>query len=157
QNVPTCVASGSNNGCRPNPVYANNSQYSSVGSSDYNGVHVSFVQRPTSWGSYRASYSLSKSMNNLGETFFSSPIDPTDISQDWGRSDDDQRHRLTVLASVQVPSASSASVGRRIANGLQASVMVQYYSALPYNITTGVNTVQGTAARPMVNGAFVAR
>ena len=27
QNVPTCVASGTNNGCRPNPDYANNSQY----------------------------------------------------------------------------------------------------------------------------------
>ena len=28
QNVPTCVAAGTNNGCRPNPDYANNSQYS---------------------------------------------------------------------------------------------------------------------------------
>jgi len=28
QNVPTCVAAGTNNGCRPNPAYANNSQYS---------------------------------------------------------------------------------------------------------------------------------
>ena len=28
QNVPTCVAAGTNNGCRPNPTYANNSQYS---------------------------------------------------------------------------------------------------------------------------------
>ena len=27
QNVPGCVASGTNNGCRPNPDYANNSQY----------------------------------------------------------------------------------------------------------------------------------
>src|SRR5205823_6528302 len=26
QNVPACVASGTNNGCRPNPTYANNSQ-----------------------------------------------------------------------------------------------------------------------------------
>ena len=30
QNVPSCVASGTNNGCRPNPNYANNSQYSPV-------------------------------------------------------------------------------------------------------------------------------
>ena len=35
QNVPTCVASGTNNGCRPNSTYANNSQYSSVGESNY--------------------------------------------------------------------------------------------------------------------------
>jgi hypothetical protein len=35
--------------------------------------------------------------------------------------------------------------------------MVQYYSALPFNITTGANTIQGTAARPTINGAFINR
>ena len=35
--------------------------------------------------------------------------------------------------------------------------MLQYYSALPFNITTGTTTIQGTAARPIVNGAFIAR
>ena len=38
----------------------------------------------------------SKSMDNVGENFFSSPIDPFDLSKDWGRSDDDQRHRLVL-------------------------------------------------------------
>jgi hypothetical protein len=32
QNVPSCLASGANNGCRPNSAYANNNQYSSAGS-----------------------------------------------------------------------------------------------------------------------------
>src|SRR6185295_6540398 len=41
QNVPACSASGNNNGCRPNPAYANNNQYSAVGSSVYDGLHVS--------------------------------------------------------------------------------------------------------------------
>src|SRR5262249_40935436 len=35
QNVPSCVASGTNNGCRPNPNYANNSQYTPAASSSY--------------------------------------------------------------------------------------------------------------------------
>ena len=35
--------------------------------------------------------------------------------------------------------------------------MLQYYSALPFNITTGTNTIQGTAARPTVNGTFISR
>jgi len=34
---------------------------------------------------------------------------------------------------------------------------MQYYSALPLNITTGTTTIQGTAARPLLNGAFIAR
>ena len=74
QNVPTCVASGNNNGCRPNPNYANNSQYSSLADSHYDGLHVSFVQRPVKWGSFRVSYTCSKSLDNVGEFFFSSPI-----------------------------------------------------------------------------------
>jgi hypothetical protein len=34
---------------------------------------------------------------------------------------------------------------------------LQYYSALPFNITTGSSTIQGTAARPTVNDAFISR
>ena len=144
QNVPGCVASGTNNGCRPNPNYANNSQYSSAALSNYHGMHVSFVQRPARWGNYRVSYTLSKSMNDVGENFFSSPIDPFDISKDWGRSDDDQRHRLVVSGAVQ-------------SHGFQLSGMLQSYSALPFNITSGLTTIQGTAGRPTVNGAFIPR
>jgi hypothetical protein len=144
QNVPGCVASGTNNGCRPNPSYANNSQYSSAALSNYHGMHVSFVQRPARWGNYRVSYTLSKSMNDVGENFFSSPIDPFDISKDWGRSDDDQRHRLVVSGAMQ-------------SHGFQLSGMLQSYSALPFNITSGLTTIQGTAGRPIVNGAFIPR
>jgi hypothetical protein len=35
--------------------------------------------------------------------------------------------------------------------------MFQYYSPLPFNITTGATTVQGTSARPAVNGVFINR
>ena len=52
QNVPTCAASGTNNGCRPIAEYANNNQYSSEAESNYHGMHVSFVQRPAAWGHY---------------------------------------------------------------------------------------------------------
>jgi outer membrane receptor protein involved in Fe transport len=144
QNVPACAATGTNNGCRPNPNYANNSQYSPAAQSSYHGVHLSFVQRPARWGHYRVSYSYSKAMANVGEFFFSSPIDPFDLSKDWGRSDDDQRHRLVVNGAVTV-------------HGFQLSGMVQAYSALPFNITSGVTTLLGTAGRPIVNGGFISR
>jgi len=145
QNVPTCAAAGANNGCRPNPDYANNNQYSSEARSNYHGVHVSFVQRPAAWGHYRVSYTFSKSMNNVGEFFFSSPVDPTDLSKDWGRSDDDQRHRLAVSGAAMLPLA------------FQLSGALQAYSSLPFNITSGVTTIQGTAGRPIVNGRFIER
>jgi hypothetical protein len=144
QNVPSCVASGTNNGCRPNSAYANNNQYSSVGDSTYHGLHVSLSQRTTRWGQYRVSYTLSKAMNNVGEAFFSSPIDPTDLSKDWGRSDNDQRNRLVVNGTAPV-------------YGFQLSGMLQAYSAPPFNITSGVTTVQGTAGRPIVDGDYIER
>jgi hypothetical protein len=90
QNVPACAAVGTNNGCRPNPNYGNNSQYSSLADSHYDGLHVSFVQRPVKWGDYRVSYAFSKALNNVGENFFSSPVDNFNVWTDYGRSDDDQ-------------------------------------------------------------------
>ena len=40
QNVSTCVAAGTNNGCRPVSAYMNNSQYRGAGDSNYHGLHV---------------------------------------------------------------------------------------------------------------------
>ncbi len=159
QNVPSCVATGTNNGCRPISAYGNNSQYSSAGTSNYHGLHVSYIQRPSNWASYRVSYSLSKSMNNVGEFFFSSPIDPFDVNKDWGRSDDDQRHRLVVNGTVSTPMAPAQDVSwQRLSQyGFQLSGMMQAYSALPFNITSGVTTIQGTAGRPIVDGEFIDR
>ncbi len=157
QNVPTCVAAGTNNGCRPNPNYANNSQYRSQADSDYHGLHFSFQQRPIRWGSYRISYAYSKSLNNVGEFFFSSPIDPSNIWRDYGRSDDDQRHRLTFNGALNSPMGPARTPWQQLTHGFQLSGFLQYYSSPPLNITTGVTTVQGTAGRPIVNGDFISR
>ena len=83
-------------------------------------------------------------MNNVGEFFFSGPIDPTDPAKDWGRSDNDRRHRLVMNGSVEI-------------KRFQLSGVVQAYSAAPLNITSGVTTIQGTAGRPLVNGEFIPR
>ena len=153
QNVATCVAAGTNNGCRAHAAYRNNSQYSSVGESNYHGLHISFVQRPSPWSSVRLTYTLSKSMNDVGEAFFSSPIDPTNIMRDWGRSDDDQRHRLVMNGSLNTPMTPAATTWQRISHGFQLSGLLQYYSALPFNITSGITSLQGTTGRPLGDGA----
>src|SRR5579875_498299 len=157
QNVPGCLATGTNNGCRPNPAYGNDSQYSSLGDSHYDGLHLSFVQRPARWGDYRVSYTYSKALDNVGEFFFSSPIDNFDIWRDYGRSDDDQRHRLVFEGTIHGPAGQARSPWEHIRHGFQLTVVVQYDSALPFNITTGANTIQGTPARPTINGVFINR
>ncbi|MEP6914549.1 MAG: TonB-dependent receptor [Acidobacteriota bacterium] len=153
QNVPGCVAAGTNNGCRPVSTYRNNSQYSSAADSTYHGLHLSFVQRPLPWASLRFTYTLSKSMNDVGEAFFSSPLDPTDITRDWGRSDDDQRHRLVINGTVSTPVSPATTPWERLSHGFQAGAMLQYYSAVPFNITSGVANLQGTTSRPLADGA----
>jgi hypothetical protein len=157
QNVPSCVPSGTNNGCRPNPAYANNSRYSSEARSSYHGLHVSLLQRPAGWGHYRVSYTLSKGWNNVGEFFFSSPIDPFDLEKDWARSDDDQRHRVVVHAAVHTSREPGTTLWTHLSHGFELSGTLQYYSALPLNITSGVTTLQGTAGRPVVEGEFLPR
>lgn len=157
QNVPSCPAAGGNNGCRPNPNYANNSQYSSAGESTSDALHVSFIQRPASWGHYRVSYALAKTSDNLGQFFFSSPIDPLDLSKDWGRSDNDRRHALTVNATAHTSMAPATTPWDRLTHGFQVSGLLQAYSGAPFNITSGITTTQGTPGRPVVNGVFIPR
>jgi hypothetical protein len=96
-------------------------------------------------------------MNDVGEAFFSSPIDPLDLSKDWARSDDDQRHRLVVDGSLQRPEGDAHGAWARVLQGFQVSGLLQYYSPLPFNVTSGLTTVQGTAGRPVVDGQFISR
>jgi hypothetical protein len=157
QNVPSCAAVGTNDGCRPNLTYGNDSQYSSAADSHYDGAHVSWLQRPARWGDYRISYTYSKALDDVSEFFFSSPINNFNIWQDYSRSDDDQRSRLAFDGSVHSSTASAKTAWERLSHGFQLSSSVAAYSPLPFNITTGANTIQGTSARPTINGAFINR
>jgi Carboxypeptidase regulatory-like domain/TonB dependent receptor len=157
QNVPSCAPAGTNNGCRPIPDYANNNQYSSAGESVYHGLLVSFAQRPSTWGYYRVSYTLSKSENNVGEFFFSGPVDPYDLAKDWGRSDNDRRHLFVFSGGVNSSMAPATTLWETLSHGFQVSTLVQAYSAAPFNITSGATTVQGTPGRPVVDGEYIPR
>ena len=55
------------------------------------------------------------------------------------------------------PTGKASTAWERISHGFQLTAMLQYYSPLPFNITTGANTIQGTAARPTINGVFINR
>ena len=103
------------------------------------------------------SYTYSTSLDNVGEFFFSSPVHNFNIWQDYGRSDDDQRHRFVFDGTIHSSVANPTTFWQRISSGFQLNGMLQYYSALPFNITAGTTTVQGTTARPVVNGAFISR
>jgi len=157
QNVPSCAAVGTNDGCRPNLTYGNDSQYSSLADSHYDGAHISFLHRPNKWGSFRFTYTYSKALDNVGEFFFSAPSDNFNIWRDYSRSDDDQRSRVAVEGTIHASFDKANSPWERFSHGFQLTPSLTAYSPLPFNITTGANTIQGTAGRPTVNGAFINR
>ncbi len=133
-NVPTTTDSSVFNLGRPSAAYANNSQYQSIGDSWYDGVTLSYTQRPVSWGSLRASYTYSKSFDTSGNFFFSSPQDNRDIAGERGRSDNDQRHRVTLSGSAVSPVRGNGSVWGAIARGWTLTGIFTYASALPFNV-----------------------
>lgn len=56
-------------GTRPDPTRGNIKPYSSQFDSYYDGLEVSYLRRPVSWGSMRLSYTFSKAIDNVGEVF----------------------------------------------------------------------------------------
>jgi hypothetical protein len=157
QNVPSCAAIGTNDGCRPNLTYGNDSQYSSAADSHYDGAHITFLQRPVKWGNYRFSYTYSKALDNVSEFFFSAPINNFNIWQDYSRADDDQRSRVAFEGTVHSSLARTSTNWERLSHGFQLTTSLTAYSPLPFNITTGANTIPGTGARPTINGVFISR
>ena len=157
QNVPSCAAVGTNDGCRPNLSYGNDSQYSSAADSHYDGAHISFLQRPVKWGNYRVSYTYSKALDDVSEFFFSAPINNFNLWQDYSRADDDQRSRVAFEGTVHSSLEKAPTLWERFSHGFQFTTSLTAYSPLPFNITTGANTIQGTSARPTINGVFINR
>ncbi|MCU1324288.1 MAG: hypothetical protein JWM43_3937 [Acidobacteriaceae bacterium] len=153
RNTPACLSSvDAVNLCRPNSTYANNKQYASSADSYYDGLSVSYVQRPVRWGSYRVSYTWSKAIDNVGEFFFSSPLNNFNLAMDRSRSDDDQRHRLVFDATAHTSMDSAHTLVGHLTHGFLLGGILQYYSALPFNITTGANSIQTTTLRPCAPG-----
>jgi hypothetical protein len=153
KNTPACSSAVDPvNLCRPISAYANNKQYDSAADSYYDGLSVSYLQRPVRWGSYRISYTWSKAIDDVSEFFFSSPLNNYDLAMDRSRSDDDERHRVVFDASAHTSLDPAHTWRERLTHGLMLSGILQYYSAPPFNITTGANSVQTTAMRPCAPG-----
>ena len=137
-NVPRFPASaGVANLGRPDPNWGNISRFESSGDSYYNGMIVSFNKQLSRWASTRVSYTLSKTIDNAGNFFFSTPQDNLNLRDERGLSDNDQRHRLSVSGTLEAPRSSGGSLARRAAEGLAFSYIFTYASALPFNIVAG--------------------
>jgi hypothetical protein len=137
-NVPRFPASaGVPNLGRPDPDWGNIARFESSGTSTYDGVVVAFNKRNARWSSLRVSYTLSKSLDDAGNFFFSTPQDNFNLRDERGPSDNDQRHRLVVSGTLGAPPAESPSAPLRLLRGLQLGYIFTYASRPPFNILTG--------------------
>ena len=139
-------------GSRPDPTRGNIKPYSSIFDSYFNGLEVSFEQRPVSWGSARISYVWSKAIDDISEFFFSAPINNFSPGQDRSRADDDQRNRVVFNAILNSPTTPANGWVDHVTHGWLLTGILQYYSPLPFNITTGTTSKQATTQRPCTPG-----
>ncbi len=145
-NVPRFPASaGVPNLGRPNPNFGNIGRYESSGDSYYNGLLVAFNKRATRWASLRASYTFSKTIDDAGNFFFSTPQNNFDLRDDRGLSDNDQRHRFTVSGSFSAPPKANASRARRSLQGFELNYIFTYASRLPFNVLLGTDRNNDTS------------
>ncbi len=143
-------------GTRPDPTRGNIKPYSSAFDSYYDGLEVSLQQRPVPWGSTRLSYTWSKAIDNISEFFFSAPLNNFNLREDRSRADDDQRHRVVFDAILTSSTRQADSLAAHLTHGWRLGGILQYYSRLPFNITTGANTKQATGQRPCATGFSLA-
>jgi len=137
-NVPTVpVSAGIPNLGRPDPNWGNISRFESSGNSNYDGLVVSFNKRAARWANLRASYTLSKTIDDAGNFFFSSVQNNFNIRDDRGLSDNDQRHRLVVSGSIEAPQQGNIKGFQRVLRGFQFGYIFTYASRLPFNVLLG--------------------
>jgi len=142
-NVPTCT-DATVNLCRPDSNFGNISRFEGSGNSTYNGLIVSFEKSSGRWLNTRLSYTLSKATDDAGNFFFSTPQNNFDRRGELGRSDNDQRHRLTFNGTLTPPRRSDGSFLGRVTNGFQLSWIYTYSSALPFNVLLGADRNRDT-------------
>lgn len=136
-NVPTLPASsGIPNLGRPDPNWGNISRFEGAGVSFYNGMLVSFNKRAARWANVRVSYTLSRTTDDAGNFFFSTPQNNFNLRDDMGLSDNDQRHRLVVSGSFQARDNEKSGVAKAM-RGFQLSYIFTYASRLPFNVLLG--------------------
>ena len=137
-NVPTVPASaGIPNLGRPDPNWGNISRFESSGKSNYDGMVVSFNKRASRWTNVRVSYTLSKTIDDAGNSFFSSVQNNFNIRDDRGLSDNDQRHRLVVSGSLEAPEQGKTNGLQSVLRGFHLGYIFTYGSRMPFNVLFG--------------------
>jgi hypothetical protein len=144
----TCAAPAADGSCPAGVAISpfNNSYIpTSDVNSNYNGVNVLLSKRMTHGYSFNASYTYSKSLDQAsaeGPGSLSNQTNPAYPATEYGPSDFDNRHRISVSGNWDLPKyhGGHGLVGSLI-GGWQVNGIFQYHTGFPWTPVTGQPTV----------------
>jgi hypothetical protein len=131
---------------RQDPRFARKLMVQGRGNSKYKALQVGLDKRFSRRYSFGLAYTLADSKRDT-EDFNFNPVDHTNIAAEWAPSLSDARHNLNGSANVDGPW------------GIKLGLGGSYRSALPYNVTTGLDDNRDTFVndRPAGGGRNSAR
>jgi len=144
------------------PEFGAIQQVSAAGRSSYHGLQLTLNKRFTQGWQLRAAYVLSEAKDDASDFVQSQqPDNPYDRGAEYGRSAEDQRHRITLSSVVELPYRTGEgqdSLARRVFGDWTVSTLIVYNSGGPLNIRVG-SDVNGdgnsSPDRPFIDGRIV--
>jgi hypothetical protein len=140
--TPTASTAGANIlSRRPNPAFGAVLLLDSDQYSNYNGLQVTFMQRPWRRISFNGFYTLSKTMSSVqlhNNTTAGGAQNHSKLDLDYGRADTDQRHvfSLSMNWGIDYYRGSNGAL-RHVLNGWSLAPIIKLRSGLPFTITNG--------------------
>jgi hypothetical protein len=143
-NYPVLNATASSAGAnilarRPNPAFGPVLLMDSDQTSSYNGLQITAASRPWHKVSFHSFYTLSKTMTSVqlqNNTTQGLAQNYSNLAEDYGRADTDQRHVFNLSANWDIDYYRGGNaVVSHVVNGWSLSPIIKLRSGLPFTVT----------------------
>jgi len=140
--TPTATSAGANIlARRPNPAFGAVLQLDSDQTASYNGLQITANMRMSHHVSFNAFYTFSHTNTSVqlqNNTTQGLAQNYSNLAEDFGRADTDQRHVFSMSLNYQPDYfKNSNAVVRALLNGWSISPIIKLRSGLPFTITNG--------------------
>jgi hypothetical protein len=128
------------------PYLSNINYISNQDHSNYNGLQITLTQRPWHGVSYVLGYTWSHSLDEAGGDWNGAALQSNlfNVKSDYGNSNDDVRHRMTLSLSYALPQKDSLG---QLLQGWKISSVANIQSALPWSINDTTNDISGVGGK----------
>src|SRR5438128_2593648 len=128
------------------PYLSNINYISNQDFSNYNGLQVTLTQRPWHGVSYIMGYTWAHALDEAGGDWNGSalPSNLFNVRSDYGASNDDVRHRMTLSLSYALPQRESFA---QFLKGWKLSSFTNVQSALPWSVADATDDISGVGGK----------